>query len=78
MEKLTIDLMGFRFTLEALAQPRTDAEAAIAAEIQERWARAVQQVVQPWEEPAGPRLIYSAPGDQAPLDAPGPTGPFPK
>ena len=76
MEKHVIEVLGYRFTMEAVEQPVTDAEHALCVEIQERWVRGVRQAVQPWMEPEGLRLVYSADGGQADLEAPAASGPF--
>ena len=76
MKKREIIVLGYRFTMEAIEQPITDAEHALCAEIEERWVRGVRQAVQPWAEPEGLRLVYSADSSQAELEAPAATGPF--
>ena len=76
MEKHVIEVLGYRFTMEAIEQPATDAERALCAEIQERWVRGVWQAVQPWVEPEGLRLVYSADGAPVGLEAPAASGPF--
>ncbi len=57
MEKHVIEVMGYRFIMEAIEQPLTDTEHALCAEIQERWVRGVRQAVQPWMEPTELRLV---------------------
>ena len=57
MEKHVIEVLGYRFTMEAINQPASDAENALCAEVQERWVRGVRQAVQPWAEPTKLHLV---------------------
>lgn len=73
--------LGICFEMEILDKDPSMADHAFYMEIKERWSAAILQVVKPWTEPwteTGPRLVYSAPDGQAPLEAPSPTGPFGK
>ena len=59
MEKHVIEALGYRFTMEAVVQPKSDAEQALCSELQERWVRGVRQAVLPWSEQCQLRLVYS-------------------
>ena len=77
--EFVIETLGVRFRMEILDKDPSMADHARYMQIKERWSAAVLQVVQPWTEPwaeTGPRLIYTAPTGQVPLEAPSANGPF--